>query len=145
MCFSFHQLPSYTTYSHPIQIKKEFIPRKRRLLFSGVSRALDLAFDVVSLAEESEPVIEHFLVLVRQIRPVGSAFFWFERGLSQSAGGVFAGEDCESSFWLVVFSAAAAVLTRDIWEDGEGKMSDSVLDWTGLDRQDLPLYEPSGP
>ena len=84
-------------------------------------------------------------MLIRQIRPVGSAFFWFERGLPQCAGGVFAGEDCESSVWLVGSSAVAAVLMRDIWEDGEGKMSDSVLDWTGLDRGDLPLYEPSGP
>lgn len=104
-----HYLPPLT------RSKKSFIPRKRRLLFSGVSRTLDLAFDVVSLAKESEPVVEHFLVLVRQIRPVGPALFGFEGGLPQSAGGVFAGEDCESSVWLVV-SSAAAVLMRDIYQ-----------------------------
>jgi hypothetical protein len=72
-------------------------------LFSGVGRTLDLAFDVVSLAEESEPVVEHLFVLVRQIRPVGSAFLGLEGGLPQSAGGVFAGEDCESSVWSESF------------------------------------------
>jgi hypothetical protein len=61
---------------------------------SSVGRTLDLALDVVAFAEESEPVVQHFLVLVRQVRPIGSALLGFERGLCKGAGGVFAGEDC---------------------------------------------------
>ena len=69
-------------------------PFQAGYLFSGVSRTLNLALDVVSFAEESEPVVQHLLVLVRQVRPVGSALFGFEGGLAEGAGGVFAGEDC---------------------------------------------------
>ena len=59
----------------------------------GVRSAFDLAFDVIALAEESEPVVEHLLVLIREIRPIGTAFFRFQRGLSESAGCILAGED----------------------------------------------------
>ena len=34
------------------------------IVSSRVRSALDLAFDVVALAEESEPVVEHLLVLI---------------------------------------------------------------------------------
>lgn len=52
----------------------------RRLLPAlCVCRALDLALDVVALAEESVPVVEHFLVLVREIVPVRTALFRLER------------------------------------------------------------------
>lgn len=62
---------------------------------SRVRSALDLAFDVVALAEESEPVVEHFLVLVREIRPIRTALLRLEGGLSQSARGILPGEDFE--------------------------------------------------
>ena len=39
-------------------------PFQALYLFSGVSRTLNLALDVVSFAEESEPVVQHLLVLV---------------------------------------------------------------------------------
>lgn len=62
---------------------------------SSVRRALDLAFDVVALAEEREPIVEHLLVLVGQVGPIGSALFGLERRLSQSARCVLAGKDWE--------------------------------------------------
>ena len=60
-----------------------------------VGSALDLAFDVVALTEESEPVVEHLLVLVREIRPIRTALLRLERGLSESARSILAGEDFE--------------------------------------------------
>lgn len=61
---------------------------------SGVSRTLNLALDVVAFREESKPVVQHLLVLIRQVRPFGPALFGFEGGLGEGAGSVFAGEDC---------------------------------------------------
>jgi len=40
--------------------------------------SLDLAFDVVTLAEEGVPVVQHLLVLVRQIVPVRTALLRLE-------------------------------------------------------------------
>lgn len=65
-------------------------------LASGVGSALDLAFDVVALAEECEPVVEHFLVLVREVRPIGTALLRLERRLPKSARGILASEDFEA-------------------------------------------------
>lgn len=62
-------------------------------LASRVGSALDLAFDVVALAEESEPVVEHLLVLIREVRPIRTALLRLERRLSESARSVFTSED----------------------------------------------------
>lgn len=40
----------------------------------SIRRPLDSPHDVVPLAEEREPVIQHFLMLVREVGPVGPAF-----------------------------------------------------------------------
>ena len=61
-----------------------------------VRSALDLAFDIVALAEESEPVVEHLLVLVREIRPIGTALLRLEGRLSESARSVLSSEDFEA-------------------------------------------------
>jgi hypothetical protein len=61
-----------------------------------VGSALDLAFDVVALAEESEPVVEHLLVLIGQVRPIRTALLRLERRLSESARSVLASEDFEA-------------------------------------------------
>ena len=74
----------------------ELIRRRAFHPSSRVRSALDLAFDVVALAEESEPVVEHLLVLVRKIRPIGTALLRLERRLSESARSVLAGEDFEA-------------------------------------------------
>ena len=66
------------------------------IVSSRVRSALDLAFDVVALAEESEPVIEHLLMLVRKVRPVRTALLRLERRLSESARSVLASEDFEA-------------------------------------------------
>ena len=63
---------------------------------SRVRSALDLAFDVVALAEESEPVVEHLLVLIREIRPIRTALLRLERRLSESARSILPGEDFEA-------------------------------------------------
>jgi hypothetical protein len=68
---------------------------------SRVRSALDLAFDIVALAEESEPVVEHLLVLVRKIRPIGTALLRLERRLSESARSILAGEDFEGIVLIV--------------------------------------------
>ena len=60
---------------------------------SRVRSALDLAFDVVALAEESEPVVEHLLVLVREVRPIRTTLLRLERRLSESARSVLTSED----------------------------------------------------
>lgn len=60
---------------------------------SSVLRAFDLADDIVPLAEESEPLIEHGFLLVIQVIPLGHAIPRLERRSSQSAGGILAGED----------------------------------------------------
>lgn len=46
--------------------------------FASVLGALDLALDVVSLAEERIPIVEDFLLVIWQVVPIGSAFFLFE-------------------------------------------------------------------
>jgi hypothetical protein len=61
-------------------------------------------------------------VLVRQIRPVGSALFGFEGGLAEGAGGVFAGEDCKIFVWLVVDTFVMR------WHD----VSRMSINWIGL-------------
>lgn len=61
---------------------------------SCVGRALDLAHDVVPLAEEGEPLAQHRLRLVRQIVPVWSAVLGLQRRLRQRAGRIFACEYC---------------------------------------------------
>ena len=61
-----------------------------------VGSALDLAFDVVALAEESEPVVEHLLVFVREVRPIGTALLRLERRLYEGARSVLASEDFEA-------------------------------------------------
>ena len=58
-----------------------------------VRSAFDLAFDVVALAEEREPVVEHLLVLVREIGPIGTTLLRLERRLSESAGCILASKD----------------------------------------------------
>lgn len=46
--------------------------------FACILRALDLALDVVTLAEKRVPIVEDFLLVVWQVVPIGSAFFGFE-------------------------------------------------------------------
>ena len=43
-----------------------------------VLSALNLALDIVSLAEEGVPIVEDLLVLVREIVPVWSALLWLQ-------------------------------------------------------------------
>ena len=71
------------------------------IVSSRVRSALDLAFDVVALAEESEPVIEHLLMLVREIRPIRTALLRLQRRLSESARSILAGEDFEGIVLIV--------------------------------------------
>ena len=40
--------------------------------------AFNFAFDVISLAEEGMPIVQHFLVLVRKIIPIRPAVLRFE-------------------------------------------------------------------
>ena len=44
-----------------------------------VGSTLNFAFDIVSLAEERVPVVEHFLVVVREVLPIRPAFFFLQR------------------------------------------------------------------
>lgn len=90
---------------------------------SRVRSALDLAFNVVALAEEREPVVEHLLVLIREVRPIGTALLRLERRLSESARSVLAGEDLTQAILLV--------------RKTRRERRTSCLD--------IPLYEPSGP
>jgi hypothetical protein len=75
--------------------------RRTRCLASRIRSALDLAFDIVALAEESEPVVEHLLVLIREVRPIRTALLRLERRLSESARSVLAGEDFTQAILLV--------------------------------------------
>lgn len=54
----------------------------------------DLALDVVTLAEESKPVVKHFLVFWFEIFPLRSAFLLLQRRLCESSGCVLTGKDC---------------------------------------------------
>jgi len=65
---------------------------------SRVRSALDFAFDVVALAEESEPVVEHLLVFVGQIRPIRTALLGLERRLPESARSILASEDLRHKY-----------------------------------------------
>lgn len=49
--------------------------------------------DVVPLAEEREPLVQHFLLLLAEILPFGPAVFGLEARLGEGARGVAAGED----------------------------------------------------
>ena len=59
-----------------------------------IIRPLNLAHNVVPLAEEFEPIVQHRLLFFVQIVPVGDAFFGFQGAGGEGAGRVFAGEDC---------------------------------------------------
>lgn len=93
------------TLVHILKPRVYFIQRKslryvhERSL--GVLRTLDLADNVVPLAEESEPLVQHGLLLVLQVIPLGHAVLRLERRSSQSARGVFAGEN-----WMGALSSA---------------------------------------
>ena len=48
------------------------------MLWLHISGAFNLASDVVALAEERVPVVQDFLVLVRQVVPFRPAFFFLQ-------------------------------------------------------------------
>jgi len=97
-------------------------------LFSGVSRTLNLALDVVSFAEESEPVVQHLLVLVRQVRPIRSALFGFEGGLAKGTGSIFAGEDCRGSVIVEFRSCCCLIFHGRRWQ-GEARCWNLMLEF----------------
>lgn len=70
------------------------IVRFRFFIRSQVRGTLDLPHDVVPLAEECEPFVQHRLLLLGQIVPVRSAVLRFEGGTGKSARGILASEDC---------------------------------------------------
>lgn len=84
------------THESECHFLSELITRRAFHPSSRVRSALDLAFDVVALAEEGEPVVEYFLVLVREVRPIRTALLRLERGLSESTRSILAGEDFEA-------------------------------------------------
>ena len=97
-----------------------------------VRRPLNLALDVVPLAEEREPVIQHLLVLVREVGPLRTALC---RIVSTP------------SFPLLALCAATFA-----HRDRRGKRDDSPSgfndDCASAREASLPaktLYEPSGP
>lgn len=61
---------------------------------TAASVSLNLAHNVVALAEEGVPLVEDRLLLVRKILPVRAAVLGLERGLGKSAVRLLAGEDC---------------------------------------------------
>lgn len=62
MCSSFH----YNFTALPTLMRSNWTSKGVGNSIS-VGRALNLAFDVVAFAEESEPVVQYFLVLVGQV------------------------------------------------------------------------------
>lgn len=58
-----------------------------------VCSTLDLANDVVSLAEEGEPFVQDNLVLVLEVIPFWNAVLWLEGGFGERTRRVLAGED----------------------------------------------------
>lgn len=57
----------------------------------------DLANDVIPLAEESVPLVQHGLVLVFEVCPLGDAVFGLQAGGGKGARGILAGKDCSHS------------------------------------------------
>lgn len=70
----------------------------------------DCAFDVVSLAKEREPVIQNFLIFVRQVVPVWPAIFRFQGRLRQGAGRVLA-----RKYWIISVSTSARCALIDVY------------------------------
>lgn len=67
-------------------------------LISLVVRSiLHLSHDIIPLAEEREPLVQHRLLLVIQVVPIRCAVLGFERRARQSTRGVFSGEYCRYS------------------------------------------------
>lgn len=61
---------------------------------SVIRSTLDLPHDVVSLAEERKPFLQHRLLLILQIIPVGDAVLGFERRTGQGPGRVLSCKYC---------------------------------------------------
>ena len=70
-------------------------------LNSIVCRILHLSNNVVSLAEEGEPLIQHGLLFVVQIIPIGSAVLWLQRRTCQTPRWVLSCKD-----WIAVSLSA---------------------------------------
>ena len=58
-----------------------------------VRSILNLAHNIVALAKEREPFIQHGLLLVIKIIPIGSAVFGLKGGAGQRARGIFSCKD----------------------------------------------------
>ena len=54
---------------------------------------LHLPNDIITLGEEREPIVQHLLLVVWQVRPFGLDIIFFRGCLGECAGGVFANED----------------------------------------------------
>jgi len=71
-----------------VGISSSFISRSQVRISSS-----HLALDVVTLAEEREPVVQNLDVFWLEIFPLWSAFLLLQRRLCESSGCVFAGKD----------------------------------------------------
>jgi hypothetical protein len=98
---------------HLVNFASSISPRDKAELrarsFSSVRRALNLALDVVPLAEKGVPVVEDFLVLVGEVVPIGSGFLLLQGGLRESSRGVLAGEDWERTLSSAFLAMEIAV------------------------------------
>ena len=90
-------LPPYPIHAMPRRAPHRCIhptttPYSR--LLNPLLLPLNLANDIIALAEEGEPLSQHGLVLFLEIAPLGHAVLGFEGGGRQRAGRVFACEYC---------------------------------------------------
>lgn len=60
---------------------------------SSVRSALHLTDDIIPLAEECKPLIQHLLLLIIEIVPFRHAVFRLERGAREGTRGVLARKD----------------------------------------------------
>jgi hypothetical protein len=69
-------------------------PSTHLQITSKIRRALHHTHDIVALGEEGKPVIQHLLLALRQILPLGRDVLRFGAGLCEGARCVVAGERC---------------------------------------------------
>jgi len=69
------------------------IPLARTPYTSNEEEATYLPYNVIPLAKEFVPIVQHSLLLIVQIIPIGHALVCFQRGRGERAGWVLARKD----------------------------------------------------
>jgi hypothetical protein len=72
----------------------------------------NFSLDVVTLAEECEPIIENLYVFWFEILPLWSAFLLLQGRLCESSGCVFAGKDCDGE---LMWASLVDMCSREIY------------------------------